>query len=154
MVNHPPKGSVQYHSNKGYLRQSFRLKVEQFIVLLRLKIFCLYLFYIKNIPLSSQTMIYITNYLPRLAKTFILAYCAIILMESLIIIYYIQQLPFYIKCYYAFFIHNYMFNHVSACKSMINIIRSFHIDCNLTRVLHLFRCTLPKHKVSLRRQCV
>ena len=42
MVNHPPKGSVQYHSNRGYLRQSSRLKVNQFIVLLRLKMFYFY----------------------------------------------------------------------------------------------------------------
>lgn len=48
MVNHPPKGSVQYHSNRGYLRQSSRLKIKQFIVLLRLKIFYLYLSRIKK----------------------------------------------------------------------------------------------------------
>ena len=57
MVNHPPKGSVQYHSNREYLRQSSRLKVKQFIVLLRLGIFYLYLPYKINIPLSSQTVV-------------------------------------------------------------------------------------------------
>ena len=125
------------------LRNVYRsfVQVSSVIILLQTLPSCVLICLAKiNIPLSSQTVICTNLLLLHLTTTtYILTKKPdiYIYMEPLITIHYIQQLPVYVKYYYAFFAYNYMFDHIFTLNSMINIICSFHIDYNITRTISI-----------------